>query len=74
MRVLNDAQPCLFNLLNGAIREDAFFLSICKQTLDCAVWEANLFRTIWEVLLDLIVLEFEYLKPVRERCLSCLCL
>ena len=69
MRVLNNAKARLLNLLDCAIWEDTFLFSIRKEALDGAIGEANLFRAIWEVLLDLVVLELEDLKPIWERCL-----
>ena len=72
MSVLNDAQAIFFYLLDGPVREYALLLSISEETLNGAIREADFFCTVWEVLLDLIVLEFEYLKPIGEGCLRSL--
>lgn len=59
MGVLNYTHAVLFNLLNCAVRENTLFLTISEETLDCAVWEADLLRAIREVLLNLVVLKLE---------------
>ena len=53
--------------MNCAIGKDTLFLAICKEALDGAIRETDLLRAVWEVLLNLVVLEFEDLQAVRER-------
>ena len=69
MCVFNYAKPGLFNLLNRAVWEDAFFLAIRKETLDGAIWETDLFCSIREVLFDLVILELKNLQAVWESSL-----
>jgi len=61
MRVLNYAQARLFDFLDCTVRKDAFFLTVSEEALNSAVREADLFRTVREVLLNLIVLELKNL-------------
>ena len=74
MWVFDNSKASLFNFLNRSIWENAFLFTICKEALDGAIREADLLRPVWEVLLDLVVLEFEDLEPVRERRLRSLSL
>ena len=74
MRVLNTAHAARLDLLNRSVGEDTLFLSIRVEALYCAIWEADFLRAVREVLLDLLVLEFEDLHPVGEGGLGCLCI
>ena len=56
--------------MNRPVRENTFLLSIGEEHLDRAVREADLFRLVREVLLDLIVLEFKDLETIWEGRLS----
>ena len=66
MRVLDAAHACLLYLLNRSVWENALLFSIWVEALYCAIWEADFFRPVREVFLDLIVLEFEDLNTVGE--------
>ena len=72
MRVLDDAKARFLDLLDGAVWEDALLLSVGEEAFDGAVREADLFGTVREVLLNLVVLELENLESVWERCLRSL--
>jgi hypothetical protein len=61
IRVLDYAQTSFIDSLDCAIWEDAFLTSISKQALDRAIWKVDLFVSVWEMLLDLFILELENL-------------
>ena len=85
---LNCLDATLFDFLNGAVGEDALLLSVLKDALNSAVRETkkskliksplvylhDLFRLVWEVLLDLVVAKLEDLQFIREGRLRRLCL
>ena len=52
--------------MNCAIREDTLFLAISEEALDGAIGETDLLRAVREVLLNLVVLEFEDLQAIGE--------
>ena len=52
--------------MNCAIREDTLLLAISEEALDGAIGETDLLRAVREVLLNLVVLEFEDLQAIGE--------
>ena len=66
MRVLYAPNSTFLYLLYRAVGENALLLTIRIQAFHSAVREADFFRSIWVVLLDLFVLEFEDLHTVGE--------
>ena len=74
MGVLNNAEATFLNFLNSAIREYTFLFAVSKKHFYGAIWEADLLGLVWEVLLNLVVLELEHLETVGVSRLRCLCL
>jgi len=62
--VLNSLHAVLLYSLDRAISEDALFLSVRKNALDCSVGEYDFFGAVREMFLNLLVWKFEHLQAI----------